>query len=1277
VIHFVRNVSGGLTLQERVSEQGAKILKICNGFSVKDGSPRPEKMNKQASAALSATLGPLPEQTPVVIKKSAGSTFHARTPLVDPPGLPPLWWMAIDPDPSGLFDFGLVTSGALNFNLETPADAVPIQFKTKAIIPTVGAYPALWVVEGASGAYDRRLLGVKSPGEYDSSAKPVVSMCAEADNWRKEGFWQPKPLFDCPTGGAPWTAAEAWASVDVSVAGKSVLTVSDAAETNHKAFTKALGTSVATITLGSAGGVGYAPGDIIEITDGGFGCMVEVLTANDVYPWEVLSVGATPIRGGTGYATGDNQATTAVTGRGSGCTIDIDSKDGVNLSPGSRERPAVYMILDLMITGDPQIYPDAGLFSNNPGLYPSGYIIALYKNADCATDLIKQFHIPQLLPLDTVQRVAINIGEYAVGTEVKGIAIWTADFFVPPPTGKTYSLTLFSAAFKEDWTHVGNFIAPATVWDKAPLAEKLLEGLAAGATGKTELPEADSLITNGDFEVDSGWTKGGAGHGDAYYRISKRGKHCMGLSHVGAYIEQVDIPLDVARREYMLSLWVRSNLGCTGAWNVTITPDAGDPIVFPDTGAISVMMDDSDNNCVAVGHGFVNGDAFTFGKTVGGVTAGQTYYVAGTITADSFQFSTSSTGTPVFAVTADVANTVTGWYSIASGTEYTRHVMQFTAPVGSTKCTIRITGNTQLVDIFDWPAIQIDDVSLVYSNIVETYATWILQQFNQQGGDRTPESDQVQYCFAFCVKDKVAADGEEFKWIISNPSDPSTAAVADPWRIPRLAWDIDLGGMQPSLSGDVLIAGTGYEIGDSIILDGGDGNCEMVVTKLDGSGVGEVLVVHSGSGYLNVSYDTTTDGGGSGCYICPHLYNPAYDYYDHLKCVLLYRRFYDGAAGIWSDWTFFRAIDYTTETMDDDGNDADAILETLPIPLILEERNDFPSSAKLVMAAASEDRIYAGCLSWDNTAEIWRRPLAIEVMSAGKEAFPTTADANSPRDDGVELIVPSVTGYELRAMLATPDDKFVWTDSEFFMLRGDNPIDGWQFKMLASKGAISSRCVGYCSTAGIVIWSDGQEFIAYTPGGDIPIGRTQVDATLVDWESPHNAFTIGDEYILWCKYAGEWSLVVFDAVAGAWRVRSSANLEGVGACTDGTSAFLLLSDGTIIDLRGADDADYPAETADRQVTTQPLVVALPGHEVAIAEMLLEASCDEDMTVTMIAETEGNPNSGYMQDVNLKANRTSYAFPCNLRGAAVGVGVQYEGGRGLVIHGMGVRTEETA
>jgi hypothetical protein len=112
-------------------------------------------------------------------------------------------------------------------------------------------------------------------------------------------------------------------------------------------------------------------------------------------------------------------------------------------------------------------------------------------------------------------------------------------------------------------------------------------------------------------------------------------------------------------------------------------------------------------------------------------------------------------------------------------------------------------------------------------------------------------------------------------------------------------------------------------------------------------------------------------------------------------------------------------------------------------------------------------------------------------------------------------------------------------------------------------------------------------------------------------------------------------------------------------------------------MRGADDADYPAETADRQVTTQPLVVALPGHEVAIAEMLLEASCDEDMTVTMIAETEGNPNSGYMQDVNLKANRTSYAFPCNLRGAAVGVGVQYEGGRGLVIHGMGVRTEETA
>jgi hypothetical protein len=408
----------------------------------------------------------------------------------------------------------------------------------------------------------------------------------------------------------------------------------------------------------------------------------------------------------------------------------------------------------------------------------------------------------------------------------------------------------------------------------------------------------------------------------------------------------------------------------------------------------------------------------------------------------------------------------------------------------------------------------------------------------------------------------------------------------------------------------------------------------------------------------------------------------AYDYYDHLKYVLIYRRFYTGlndaeSSGIWSDWQFIRAIDATIYTMDDDGNDANPVVEDLPVPLIAEERNDFADSAKLLMAAASEDRIYAGCLTWDNTAEVWRRPLAIQVMSAGKEAFPTTADADSPRDDGMELLVPSVTGYELRAMLATPDDKFVWTDREFFMLRGDNPIDGWQFKMLAPKGAISSRCVGYCSAAGIVIWSDGVEFIGYTPGGDAPIGRMSVDAALVDWTAPHNAFVIGDEYILWCKYAGEWSLVIFDAVLGAWRIRSSANLEGVGACTDGQTAYLLTSNGTIIDMRAGENVDYPATTAERQVTTQPIVVALPGHEVQIAELLLEASCEEEMTVTLFAETEGNPAGGYMQDLTLAANRTSYAIPCNLRGAAVGVGVQYEGGRGLVIHGMGLRTEETA
>jgi len=153
VIHFVRNVTGGLTTLERASDQTSRILKTCNGFTFKDGRLRPELLNAQGSAATAvADWGPFPEQTPVVIGYADGVSLNAYQLRTTPTGLPPYRWMAVNPDLAGLFDFGWLTPPDNPLDLDGIKDAPGIQYKTKAIIPTIGPYPALWAVEGASGA---------------------------------------------------------------------------------------------------------------------------------------------------------------------------------------------------------------------------------------------------------------------------------------------------------------------------------------------------------------------------------------------------------------------------------------------------------------------------------------------------------------------------------------------------------------------------------------------------------------------------------------------------------------------------------------------------------------------------------------------------------------------------------------------------------------------------------------------------------------------------------------------------------------------------------------------------------------------------------------------------------------------------------------------------------------------------------------------------------------------------------------------------------------------
>ena len=89
--------------------------------------------------------------------------------------------------------------------------------------------------------------------------------------------------------------------------------------------------SIATISLGT-GGTGYATGDIIEIVqDGGLsGCARVATVSNGAVATFDAIVGSTGM-GGSGYTVANGLPTTAFTGSGTGCTVDILTVVTVNI----------------------------------------------------------------------------------------------------------------------------------------------------------------------------------------------------------------------------------------------------------------------------------------------------------------------------------------------------------------------------------------------------------------------------------------------------------------------------------------------------------------------------------------------------------------------------------------------------------------------------------------------------------------------------------------------------------------------------------------------------------------------------------------------------------------------------------------------------------------------------------------------------------------------------------------------------------------------------------
>jgi len=116
---------------------------------------------------------------------------------------------------------------------------------------------------------------------------------------------------------------------------------------------------------------------------------------------------------------------------------------------------------------------------------------------------------------------------------------------------------------------------------------------------------------------------------------------------------------------------------------------------LPLTARVCTMINSVDT-IVLTDHGFTLGQAISFGTTVGGVTAGTTYYVVAVVSSNTFQFSDSRGGDPVEA-TADVANTVI----VAS--EYSILVDDFTIPAAAAATTSSPAAGVESVVVTGWP----------------------------------------------------------------------------------------------------------------------------------------------------------------------------------------------------------------------------------------------------------------------------------------------------------------------------------------------------------------------------------------------------------------------------------------------------------------------------------------------------------------------------------------------------------------------------------------------
>jgi hypothetical protein len=334
-----------------------------------------------------------------------------------------------------------------------------------------------------------------------------------------------------------------------------------------------------------------------------------------------------------------------------------------------------YLVMDMIMKYDGADPADAitktGGFSNShQTTRESGFELVLYSNAACSAE-ITRFAIPRLETGGVVNRVVFHLGTLP-STDILGLGVDTSAAFVPPAGAGTpsYQLWLYSFAFDDDWEHKGNYLYPPVKFHHSPWAAKLPPDPGTKVSGTT-LPTSAVVLETFPESFDNF----SPDHPRVKWQYNHRGRSALSITD---YDVMVSDP-SAESLEYFADPWraylLTTDLPTTGGEDVTdqygkyvtncllyrkVYTGLGQDDIVDVLGTWSLGTfcgKPSINNSVActlqvaantitttAAHDLYLGAVIKFGTTIGGITAGTTYYVRGIPTTTTFEISTSYDG---------------------------------------------------------------------------------------------------------------------------------------------------------------------------------------------------------------------------------------------------------------------------------------------------------------------------------------------------------------------------------------------------------------------------------------------------------------------------------------------------------------------------------------------------------------------------------------------------------------------------------------------------------